>query len=60
MTTGSSKGLMSVKENFGDYYADTVYTPTKRQQREEANPERDTIIESRLLWSRRIQDNGTN
>ncbi|WP_156524491.1 MULTISPECIES: hypothetical protein [unclassified Halomonas] len=51
---------MSVKENFGDYYADTVYTPTKRQQREEANPERDTIIESRLLWSRRIQDNGTN
>ncbi|WGI24373.1 hypothetical protein QEN58_13675 [Halomonas alkaliantarctica] len=51
---------MSAKENLGDYYADTAYTPTKRQQWEEANPERDTIIGSRLSWSRRTQDNGTN
>ncbi|MGR2738700.1 hypothetical protein ACUY1T_09645 [Billgrantia sp. Q4P2] len=39
---------MSAKENLGDYYADTTYTPTKRQQWEAANPERDTIIGSRL------------
>ncbi|PAU75403.1 hypothetical protein [Halomonas salipaludis] len=51
---------MSAKENLGDYYADTAYTPTKRQQWEEANPERDTIIGSRLSWNRRTQDNGTN
>ncbi|PAU75402.1 hypothetical protein [Halomonas salipaludis] len=51
---------MSAKENLGDYYADTAYTPTKRQQWEEANPERDTIIGSRLPWNRRTQDNGTN
>ncbi|EHJ92594.1 hypothetical protein [Vreelandella boliviensis] len=50
---------MSAKENLGDYYADTAYTPTKRQQWEEANPERDTIIGSRLSWNRRTQDNGT-
>lgn len=51
---------MSAKENLGDYYADTAYTPTKRQQWEEANPERDTIIGSRLSWNHRTQDNGTN
>ncbi len=51
---------MSAKENLGDYYADTAYTPAKRQQWEAANPERDTIIGSRLSWSRRTQDNGTN
>ncbi|MGY6566423.1 MAG: hypothetical protein ACXIU5_16910 [Halomonadaceae bacterium] len=50
---------MSAKENLGDYYADSAYTPTKRQQWEAANPERDTIIGSRLSWDRRTQDNGT-
>ncbi|RCV88883.1 hypothetical protein [Billgrantia montanilacus] len=51
---------MSAKENLGDYYADSAYTPTKRQQWEAANPERDTIIGSRLTWNRRTQENGTN
>ncbi|NIC06409.1 hypothetical protein [Billgrantia bachuensis] len=50
---------MSAKETIGDYYADTGYTPAKRQQWEAANPKRDTIIGSRLSWSRRTQDNGT-
>ncbi|EWH00060.1 hypothetical protein [Halomonas sp. BC04] len=49
---------MSAKETIGDYYADTAYTPAKRQQWEAANPERDTIIGSRLSWNRRTQDNG--
>lgn len=60
MTTGSRKGFMSAKEPLGDYYADTAYTPTKRQQWEAANPERSTIIGSRLSWDRRTRDNGTN
>ncbi|MBW6392598.1 hypothetical protein [Billgrantia antri] len=51
---------MSANETIDDYYADTAYTPAKRQQWEAANPERDTIIGSRLSWNRRTQDNGTN
>lgn len=51
---------MSVKEPLGDYYADTAYTPAKRQQWEATNPERGTIIGSRLSWDRRTRDNGTN
>ncbi|WP_355662422.1 hypothetical protein [Halomonas salifodinae] len=50
---------MSAKEPLGDYYADTAYTPTKRQQWEAANPGRSTIIGSRLSWDRRSRDNGT-
>ncbi|MCC5883931.1 MAG: hypothetical protein JJU25_15020 [Halomonas sp.] len=48
---------MSAKETIGDYYADTAYTPAKRQQWEAANPERDTIIGSRLSWDPRSKNN---
>ncbi|MGR2738699.1 hypothetical protein ACUY1T_09640 [Billgrantia sp. Q4P2] len=48
---------MYAKENLGDYYADTAYTPTKRQQWEAANSERDTVVGSRLSWVRQTQDN---
>lgn len=51
---------MYAKDSLDDYYADTAYTPAKRQQWEEANPQRETIIGSRLSWNRRTQDNGTN
>lgn len=41
-------------------YSDTAYTPAKRQQWEATNPERGTIIGSRLSWDRRTRNNGTN
>ncbi|MBW6392600.1 hypothetical protein [Billgrantia antri] len=50
---------MSAKDNVGDYYAETAYIPIKRQRWEAENPERDTIIGSRLSWDRQTRDNGT-